>query len=150
MTSLPETSGIVRAAAGAGLPVLVSPTIEPDGRLADGTPLGDFVAARRPADVRLPRRVHGQLRPPEPPRPVLARRGRRGRAWLARFRGMRANASAKTHAELDNSTRWIAAIRPRSARRRRPAARLRAEDRGRLLRHGRRAPRLHRRRVPIA
>src|SRR5262245_51235576 len=45
MTSLPETVGIVRAAERARLPVLVSPTIEPDGCLPDGTPLGDFVTS---------------------------------------------------------------------------------------------------------
>jgi homocysteine S-methyltransferase len=36
--------------------------------------------------------------------PVLAAAARAGAPWLARFRGMRANASTKTHAELDNST----------------------------------------------
>lgn len=36
--------------------------------------------------------------------PVLAAAANRGAAWLSRFRGLRANASTKSHAELDNST----------------------------------------------
>ena len=36
--------------------------------------------------------------------PVLRAAAERGAPWLTRFRGMRANASTKTHAELDNST----------------------------------------------
>jgi homocysteine S-methyltransferase len=103
MTSLPETVGIVRAAAGAGLPVLVSPTIEPDGRLADGTPLGDFVAAVDQATSGTPVGYMVNCVHPSHLAPVLGAAADTGAPWLARFVGMRANASAKTHAELDNS-----------------------------------------------
>ena len=104
MTSLPETVGIVRAAARAGLPVLVSPTIEPDGRLPDGTPLGDFVAAVDQQTSGTPVGYMVNCVHPSHLGPVLAAAARAGAPWLARFRGMRANASTKTHAELDNST----------------------------------------------
>ena len=104
MTSLPETVGIVRAAARAGLPVLVSPTIEPDGKLPDGTPLGDFVTAVDQQTSGCPVGYMVNCVHPSHLRPVLDAAGRAGAPWLARFRGMRANASTKTHAELDNST----------------------------------------------
>ena len=104
MTSLPETVGIVRAAERAGLPVLVSPTIEPDGRLPDGTPLGDFIAAVDQQTSGTPVGYMVNCVHPSHLGPVLAAAARAGAPWLARFRGMRANASTKTHAELDNST----------------------------------------------
>ena len=104
MTSLPEAVGIVRAAAGAGLPVLVSPTIEPDGRLADGTPLGDFVAAVDQQTSGTPVGYMVNCVHPSHLAPVLGAAADAGASWLDRFVGMRANASAKTHAELDNST----------------------------------------------
>jgi homocysteine S-methyltransferase len=104
MTSLPETVGIVRAAERARLPVLVSPTIEPDGRLPDGTPLGDFIAAVDQQTSGTPVGYMVNCVHPSHLGPVLAAASRAGAPWLARFRGMRANASTKTHAELDNST----------------------------------------------
>ena len=104
MTSLPETVGIVRAAARAGLPVLVSPTIEPDGRLADGTPLGDFVAAVDQQTSGTPVGYMVNCVHPSHLAPVLGAAADAAAPWLARFVGMRANASSKTHAELDNST----------------------------------------------
>jgi len=104
MTSVPETLGFVRAAERAGLPVLVSPTIEPDGRLPDGTPLGDFIAAVDQQTSGTPVGYMVNCVHPSHLRPVLASAARAGAPWLARFRGMRANASTRTHAELDNST----------------------------------------------
>ncbi len=139
MTSLPETVGIVRAAERAGLPVLVSPTIEPDGQPARRDAAGRLRRHGRPADVRHPGRLHGQLRSPEPPRPGAAPPPpRAGAPWLARFRGMRANASTKTHAELDNSTaldRGDPAALARGVGG--AAAGLPADDRGRVLWDGR-------------
>ena len=43
LTTVAEATGIVRAAADAGLPVAVSFTVETDGRLPDGTDLGTAV-----------------------------------------------------------------------------------------------------------
>lgn len=104
MTSVPETVGIVRAAERAGLPVLVSATIEPDGKLPDGTPLGDFVTAVDQQTSGTPVGYMVNCVHPSHLGPVLAAAGRAGAPWLARLRGTRANASTKTHAELDNST----------------------------------------------
>ena len=112
MTSLPETVGIVRAAERAGLPVLVSPTIEPDGKLPDGTPLGDFVAAvdeRRPAP---PLGLHGQLRPPEPPRRRSSRAAaQRGAPWLTASAACAPTRRPRRTPSWTTAPRWIAAIR---------------------------------------
>src|SRR5262245_57342539 len=43
MTSINETLGIVRAAEAHGLPILVSPTVETNGTLPDGSSLGEYV-----------------------------------------------------------------------------------------------------------
>jgi homocysteine S-methyltransferase len=104
MTSASEAIGLVRAAERADLPVLVSPTVETDGKLPDGTPLGQFVAAVDDATggyavghmVNCVHPVHIE--------PVLRRAAQAGEAWLERFRGVRANASTKSHAELDAAT----------------------------------------------
>ena len=42
-TNCNEAIGITRAARDAGLPVILSATVETDGRLPDGTALGEFV-----------------------------------------------------------------------------------------------------------
>jgi S-methylmethionine-dependent homocysteine/selenocysteine methylase len=44
--------------------------------------------------------LHGQLRPPCPPRPRAGRAG----PWRQRIAGLRYNASAKSHAELDQAS----------------------------------------------
>jgi S-methylmethionine-dependent homocysteine/selenocysteine methylase len=104
MTGVAETLGILRAAEQAELPVLVSPTIEPDGKLPDGTPLGEFVATVDDATHGYPIAFIVNCVHPSHLGPVLRAAAQRDEAWLTRFRGLRANASAKTHAELDNST----------------------------------------------
>jgi homocysteine S-methyltransferase len=104
MTSVTETLGILRAAEGARLPALVSPTIEPDGRLPDGTPLGEFVATVDDATHGYPVGFMVNCVHPTHIEPVLRAAATRDEPWLTRLHGLRANASAKTHAELDNST----------------------------------------------
>jgi homocysteine S-methyltransferase len=104
MTSVNETLGILRAAARAGLPALVSPTIETDGRVPDGTPLGAFVTAVDDATSGAPLGFMVNCAHPTHLEPTLRAAASAGAPWLARFRGLRANASAKTHVELDNST----------------------------------------------
>ena len=115
MTSLPETVGIVRAAERAGLPVLVSPTIEPDGRLPDGTPLGELRRRGRPADVRHPGGLHGQLRSPEPPRPGPRRRRRApARPGSPAFAACAPTHRPRRTPSWTTAPRWTAGIRRRS------------------------------------
>ncbi len=95
-----EAIGFVRAAAEAGLPSVVSFTVEVDGRLPDGTTLGDAVTAVDEAtgaaaayfmvNCAHPQHVMSALDP--------------GAAWSKRLVGLRANASTRSHAELDAAT----------------------------------------------
>jgi S-methylmethionine-dependent homocysteine/selenocysteine methylase len=105
MTSLNETLGIVRATERAGLPVLVSPTIETDGRVPDGTPLGQFVEAVDQSTYGYAVGHMANCAHPTHLEPTLRAAAGSGAGWLKRFRGLRANASAKTHAELDAATK---------------------------------------------
>jgi homocysteine S-methyltransferase len=97
LTGTGEAIGIVRAARSAGLPVAVSFTVEVDGRLPDGTPLAAAVttvdAAAAP-DYFMVNCAH-----PSHIAPGLA-----GGDWRSRIVGIRANASAKSHEELDAAT----------------------------------------------
>jgi len=103
MTSVAESIGLTRAAAETGLPIVLSPTVETDGRLPDGTPLGDLIARVDDATAAAPLFYMVNCAHPSHLRPSLDRAGDAGAAWLARFGGFRANASAQSHAELDES-----------------------------------------------
>ena len=94
-----EAIGIVRAASAAGLPIAVSFTVETDGRLpsgqtlraaiervdaeTDGAPLHYLINCAHPAHFAA----------------TVAEDG----AWRERIRGLRANASRRSHAELDEA-----------------------------------------------
>jgi S-methylmethionine-dependent homocysteine/selenocysteine methylase len=96
MTYPEEAIGIVRAAAGAGLPAVVSLTVETDGRLPGGQTLTaaieqvdaetDGAASYFMVNCAHPTHFADQLGP-----------------WAHRIRGVRANASTKSHAELDEA-----------------------------------------------
>lgn len=99
LTHTDEAIGIVRAAQAAGLPVSVGVTVETDGRLPSGEGL-------REAIERIDARTDGAVAyfivncaHPTHFEDALQEDG----AWLARIAGVRANASAKSHAELDAS-----------------------------------------------
>jgi homocysteine S-methyltransferase len=104
MTSAGEAIGIVRAAREAGLPTVVSPTLETDGRLPDGAKLADFVAQVDDATGGAPVCYQINCVHPIHVEPTLRAAAEAGATWLARVKGVRANASTKSHAELDNST----------------------------------------------
>jgi homocysteine S-methyltransferase len=99
MTNTPEAIGIVQAAEAASMPVVISFTVETDGRLPTGETLS---AAIEEVDVATgsyssyfmincahPTHFDGSLEPGEP--------------WNERIRGLRANASRMSHAELDEA-----------------------------------------------
>jgi homocysteine S-methyltransferase len=92
-----EAVGIARAASAAGLPVTISFTVETDGRLADGTPLGAAIEAVDDATGGSPAYYMLNCAHPVHFADVL----QPGSAWLARLRGVKANASTLSHAELD-------------------------------------------------
>ena len=98
ITYVEEAIGIVRAAAAAGMPASISFTVETDGRLPSGQPLAeaieqvdretDGVAAYFMVNCAHPSHFLPTLGGPGP--------------WH-RLLGVRANASTKSHAELDES-----------------------------------------------
>jgi S-methylmethionine-dependent homocysteine/selenocysteine methylase len=99
LTGTGEAVGIVRAARAARLPVAVSFTVELDGRLPDGTPLSAAVAevdAEAAPDYFMINCAH-----PTHIAPGLAEGGG---DWASRVVGLRANASTRSHEELDAAT----------------------------------------------
>jgi S-methylmethionine-dependent homocysteine/selenocysteine methylase len=97
LTYAEEATGIARAAARAGLPVAISFTVEIDGRLASGQSLGAAVEAVDEATDGYPSYFMINCAHPSHFCAVLDR----GEPWTARVRGLRANASRLSHAELD-------------------------------------------------
>jgi homocysteine S-methyltransferase len=98
ITYAAEAIGIARAAARAGVPAAISFTTETDGRLPDGTALADTVAAVDAATGGAP--VYYGVNCAHPSHFASALpSGEIG----ARVRSVRANASRKSHAELDES-----------------------------------------------
>jgi S-methylmethionine-dependent homocysteine/selenocysteine methylase len=95
-----EAEGIAQAAKRAGMPVVVSFTVETDGRLPTGQPLGDAIrqidsaTGAYPAYYMIncahPSHFDHAIHPDEP--------------WTQRLRGIRANASRMSHAELNDAT----------------------------------------------
>jgi S-methylmethionine-dependent homocysteine/selenocysteine methylase len=100
MNTVNEAIGIARAARAHGMPCVVSFTVETDGRLADGTSLRAAIEATEEATGASPAYYMINCAHPSHFEHALAR----GEAWVKRIQGIRANASAKSHEELDNST----------------------------------------------
>lgn len=100
MTHAGEPIGIARAAAKAGMPAIVSFTVETDGRLPDGTLLREAILATDAATGASPVHYMVNCAHPSHVAPALAAEG----AWIARLGGLRANPSPKSHAELNEST----------------------------------------------
>ena len=95
-----EGAGIARAAADAEIPVVVSITVETDGRLATGQPLGEAIASIDAASEVGPAYYMVNCAHPIHFAGVLAGGG----GWVDRIGGLRPNASAMSHAELDAAT----------------------------------------------
>jgi homocysteine S-methyltransferase len=97
MTYAEEAIGIAHAAAAAAIPVAISFTVETDGRLPSGQALGDAIEQVDAETLSSPAYYMVNCAHPSHFAGVLASGG----AWRDRIAGMRANASAKSHAELD-------------------------------------------------
>lgn len=100
MTNCAEAIGIARAAQVAGLPVVISFTVETDGRLPTGDTLRQAIAAVDGATDAVPAYYMINCAHPTHFSAALAA----GEPWVARVRGLRANSSRLSHAELDDST----------------------------------------------
>ena len=108
MTYAEEAIGIAEAARAAGMPVVISFTVETDGRLPSGQPLGDAIEAVDAATGGYPAYYMVNCAHPTHFRHLLRRRARRGRRGSG---GIRANASTLSHAELDEAESSTAATR---------------------------------------
>jgi S-methylmethionine-dependent homocysteine/selenocysteine methylase len=99
VTYTDEAIGMVRAARAAGLLVAVSFTVETDGRLPSGQTLRAAIEQVDAATDGAP--LHYMINCAHPTHfaGALADGGR----WTGRIRGLRANASTRSHAELDES-----------------------------------------------
>jgi S-methylmethionine-dependent homocysteine/selenocysteine methylase len=97
MTYADEAIGVTRAAQAAGMPVAISFTVETDGRLPNGQPLGEAIAEVDEATGSAPAYYMINCAHPTHFEEVLEERA------AERVRGLRANASTKSHAELDEA-----------------------------------------------
>lgn len=95
-----EATGIAQAARRAGMPVAISFTVETDGRLPTGQPLAEAIRIVDVMTDQYPSYYMINCAHPSHFEDVLLH----GDPLLARVRGLRANASAKSHAELDAAT----------------------------------------------
>jgi homocysteine S-methyltransferase len=97
ITNAPEAIGIVRAAQDVGLPAAISFTVETDARLPTGQTLAQVIAEVDAATEGGPAYYMVNCAHPTHFASALAA----GDDWTDRIRGLRANASKLSHAELD-------------------------------------------------
>lgn len=97
MTNIGEAVGISRCAAKTGLPVVISFTVETDGRLPTGDLLGEAIEAVDSATDAAPAYYMINCAHPDHFRDAIAT----GKTWINRIGGLRANASRLRHEELD-------------------------------------------------
>lgn len=100
LTYVEEAVGIARAAEASTMPVVISFTVETEGRLPSGHDLGSAIRATDAATAGYPAYYRINCPHPEHFGPALVA----GSPWLDRVRGVQANASKKSHAELDAAT----------------------------------------------
>jgi S-methylmethionine-dependent homocysteine/selenocysteine methylase len=100
LTNIGEAVGVACAAKAIGIPCVISFTLETDGRLPTGESLGQAIETVDRATCRAPAYYMINCAHPDHFRHVLDEDA----DWMQRVRGIRANASRKSHAELDNST----------------------------------------------
>ena len=99
MTYVEEAIGLTRAAQTAGMPLAISFTVETDGRLPSGQGLRDAIEVVDAATGEGPAYFMINCAHPTHFESSL----KAGEAWTSRIRGLRANASCLSHAELDEA-----------------------------------------------
>jgi S-methylmethionine-dependent homocysteine/selenocysteine methylase len=100
MTYIEEAIGIAHAASEQGIPSAISFTVETDGRLPSGQELGGAIEQVDAATDGAPAYFMVNCAHPTHFEAVVEVDG----AWRRRIRGLRANASTMSHAELDEAT----------------------------------------------
>lgn len=99
MTYVEEALGVARAARDAGMPSAISFTVETDGRLPSGQALGEAIEQVDDETSAAPAYYMINCAHPTHFEDAIAE----GAPWTQRIRGLRANASTKSHAELDEA-----------------------------------------------
>jgi homocysteine S-methyltransferase len=99
LTSINEAIGIARAAKAQRIPAVVSFTVETDGCLVNGETLRDAIETVDRETQGAPEYFMINCAHPTHFQNAL----KSGEAWMQRIQGVRANASTKSHAELDES-----------------------------------------------
>jgi S-methylmethionine-dependent homocysteine/selenocysteine methylase len=100
MNYVEEAIGVSLAARNSGMPVAISFTVETDGKLPTGQTLQEAIEATDAATGRYP--AYYMINCAHPTHFLSALR--KGEPWISRLRGLRANASTKSHAELNEAT----------------------------------------------
>ena len=100
MNNVNEALGVTRAAQAAQIPCVISFTVETDGRLPTGDSLADAIEAVDAATGYAPAYYMINCAHPTHFEGALDPRA----SWIKRLRGLRANSSRRSHAELDNAT----------------------------------------------
>lgn len=99
LTGINEAIGIARAARSNGIPCAISFTVETDGHLVKGETLREAIETVDRETQDAP--VYFMINCAHPAHFEQALQA--GEPWMARIHGVRANASARSHAELDES-----------------------------------------------
>lgn len=100
LATVEEAIGIARAAKSLQMPSTISFTVETDGRLVTGATLRSAIEAVETATDGYP--AYYMINCAHPTH--FAQALEAGESWVRRIHGVRANASARSHAELDEST----------------------------------------------
>ena len=99
LSTVAEAVGVVRAAQDVALPVGISFTVETDGRLPDGTPLGEAVGSLDASTATGAAHLLVNCAHPDHVAPGLDTSA----DWARRIVGLRVNSSRLSHAELDEA-----------------------------------------------
>lgn len=99
LNTINEAIGVARAARVIGLPCAISFTVETDGRLVNGETLREAIETVDRETQNAPEYFMINCAHPTHFEQAL----QAGEGWIERIHGVRANASAKSHAELDES-----------------------------------------------
>ena len=99
MTNANEAAGLTRAAAKAGMPAAIAFTLETDGRLPTGQSLADAIKEVDTATAGGP--VYYMINCAHPTHFGHVLSAQEG--WTTRIRGIRANASRRSHQELNDA-----------------------------------------------
>lgn len=101
LTYTEEAIGLTRAAQKAGMPVVISFTLETDGRLPSGQTLQEAIEATDAATDNGP--AYYMINCAHPTHFQQMLEDANEEAWTKRIQGIRANASKMSHAELDEA-----------------------------------------------